>query len=235
MIFSDLEIESIIQVGDQTRLSALKSFVSKDEDDITKVEIQPEATASWIDVTGADSRDWYLDWRYTGASRDAVVSARVTAGDAGPTTVSKTIQVISAADDKLFSSDQDLASLEPNILKYVSLGRATFLNVHRAAQTKILESLDESGIIDTAGAKLTKAAVVDVSEVRGWSRDLTLHLIFKSLINSNDDVFTEKAKFYLNEAAQRKSRSVLRLDLNDDGELDVDEKVTTGSMNLVRR
>ncbi len=237
MIFPDLEIESIVQVDDQTRLSALKSFISKDENPISKVEINPEGDddADFIEVTGANEREWYLDWRYAGASRDADITVRVTTDVDTIQTITKTISVLSSDDDRLFSSDQDLIGLEPSILKYVSLGRSSFLNVHRAAQEKILESLDESGIVGADGLKLTKAAMVDLSEVRAWSRDLTLHLIFKSLINSVDDIFTKKMEFYASEVLQRKARAVLRLDTNADGEIDLSEGVSTVSMNLVRR
>lgn len=233
MIFPVLEIEDIVQVGDQTRLSATKSFAGKD-DEISKVEIQPEATESFIDVTGDKSADWFLDWQYTGASRSVTVKVRVTVGE-DTSELSKTMQVLTAADDKLFSADTDLIGIEPDILKYTPVGRASFLNIHRTAQTKILEGLDEAGIVDNAGNKITKAAVVDVTEVRAWSRDLVLHLIYKALINSVDDVFTKKMEFYASEVEKRKARAVLRLDLNGDGELGKSELVQTQSMELFRR
>lgn len=233
MIFPVLETEDIVQVGDQTRLNAGKSIATKDEEQISKVEIEPEGGSGFIDVTDQSPRDWFLDWFYTGITRTVTASVRITIG-VTVTTKTKTISVISAADDKLFSADTDLIALEPEILKYVVDGRSSFLNVHRLAQTKILESLDESGVVDTAGAKLTKAAVVDVSEVKAWSRDLTLHLIFKGLIVSVDDVFMVRSKYYWGEVQSRMARAILRLDLNGDGQLEKSEGVTFGSMNLVR-
>lgn len=222
MIFPVLETEKVVQIGDMTRLNATKSFVSKDDEDITKVEIQPENGADWIDVTGSSSKDWYLDWIYTGASRAAVPSVRITT-DGSPTAKTGAISLLTVADDKLFSTDQDLIALEPDILKWVPEDRASHIAVHRAAQGKILEALDESGVVDSAGNKLTKAAMVDISEVNAWSRDLTLHLIFSGLVNAVDDVFTRKAAHYSVEASKRKSRAVLRLDINGDGEVDKGE------------
>lgn len=227
MIFPVLETEDIIQIGDKTRLNAIKSFVSKDEGAITAVEIRPEDGEDFIAVTGFTSKDWYLDWVYTGATRTVTVTVRVTTAGGNETTT-ETMSVVTSASDKLFSSDQDLTALEPDILKYVPDGRASFLNVHRAAQVKILESLDESGITDTEGAKLTKAAVVDVSEVKAWSRDLTLALIFSGLSNSIDDVFERKSKHYLAEAAKRKNRAVIRLDMDGDGEIEQSEEQAEG-------
>jgi hypothetical protein len=237
MIFPVLETEDVVQVNDQTRLSAVKSFISKDEQSISLVEIQPESGGSWIDVTGGNSSEWYLDWIYTGSSRTVTVSVRITT-NASPTVLTKTVSVKSVADDKLFSADQDLLAFEPDILKWVPDGRASFLNIHRAAKTKILEALDESGIVDSNGNKLTDAAVVDVTEVRAWSRDMTLSLIFKGLINQVDDVFTIKSKYYASEAEKRKNRAVLRLDLNGDGEISKDEGQAEGvsfqTMTLIR-
>lgn len=238
MIFPVLETEDVVQVGDKTRLDASKCFISKDEADITLVEILPEAGGDYVDVTGATSDDWFLDWVYTGATRTVTVTVRVTT-DGSPTTLSKTISIVTAADDKLFSGDQDLVAREPDILKWVSQGRASFLNVHRAAQVKILEDLDEAGVVDVEGAKLTKAAVVDTTEVRAWSRDLTLSMIYLGLSNAVDDVFERKGKYYLGEAGKRKQRAVIRLDLNGDGEIDASAESVEGvqfkSMELVRR
>ncbi len=256
MLFPVLETEDIVQVGDQTRLSAIKSFVSKGESAIAKVEIQPESGGDWFNVTGSGPKDWFLDWQYAGDTRDIVPSVRVSIAepaededsdnedDESPedeatehklTAIAGAMKIISKADDKLFSADTDLIALEPDVLKYVIQGRSSFLNVHRAAQKKILESLDESGVVDKSGHKLTKAAVVDVSEVAAWSRDLTLHLIFKSLILSADDVFESKMKFYSKEVVSRTERAILRLDLNGNGTIETREGVAQMSAALVRR
>ena len=58
-IFPHIELEDIVQVNDRTRLSAIKSFVSKDEAAVTLVEIEPESGSGFIDVTGAKQADWF--------------------------------------------------------------------------------------------------------------------------------------------------------------------------------
>lgn len=245
MICGILELENVVQISDKTRLSALKSFVSKGEFDITKVEIQPENAAGYIDVTDTDPRNWFLDWIYTGATRVVTVSLRVTSNpgdpDADPvvdavvSTVTKTIQIYTATDDALFSSDKDLMAIEPDILKWVPDGRASWLNVHRAAQEKILDWMNKAGITDMAGLPLTKAAVVDVDEVRFWSRDLCLAIIFKGIQNLPGDVFSEKAKFYFTEASKASDRAKLRLDIDGDGTLGPNDSVGLTSAELIRR
>lgn len=234
MIFPVLETEKVVQIGDMTRLNAVKSFISKDEDPITKVEIKPEASEAWIEVTGSGQTDWYLDWVYLGASREIVPQVRVTTDT--DQTLNGAISLLTSEDDKLFSNDQDLVAFETDILKWVPNGRASFLNVHRAAQTKILEMLDESGVVDSQGNKLTKTAVIDNTEVNAWSRDMTLQLIFQGLANAKDDIFTTKSAHYASEALKRKARAVLRLDLNGDEQVDRGEGVQSmQSVDLFRR
>lgn len=243
MICGVLEVESIVQVNDKTRLDATKSFVTKGNDDIQKVEICPEyidVSSEFIDITSPRASDWFLDWLYTGVSRSVTAKLRVTTTeavllvDSVYSEFSKTIAVKVAADDMLFSGDDDIKALEPDILKWVPDGRASWLNVHRAAQEKIMDALNKMGIEDSDGLALTAADVVDLDEVKFWSRDLTLALIFKGVQNIKDDVFAEKAKFYFGEASKATSRAKLRLDLDHDGEIEKSESIGFRSAPMVR-
>jgi hypothetical protein len=232
-IFPVIESESIIQINDKTRIDVSKTFISKGEAAVEEVEIEPEAGAGFISVFAVDQKQWFLDWQYSGASRTVVVSARVTT-DGLPVTTTKEIEVITASDDKLFSSDADLISLEPDILKRVKPGRSSFLDIHRMAQTKILEYLDEAGIRNTDNTKVTEDELLDISEVRPWSRDLTLHLIFNGFSNQVDDIFFEKSKHYKKEAENRADRVVLAFDSNKDGILDKHEGIVMRTRELIR-
>jgi hypothetical protein len=237
MICGVLEIENTVQVGDKTRLDAGKSFVTKGELPVVKVEICPDFAndPTFIDVTGVDFRDWYLDWVYSGATRVVTVKLKIhIVLDVTFSIFDKTLQINTAADDMLFSNDKDLTAIEPDILKWVSDGRSSWLNVHRSAQEKIIDWLNKSGIEDAAGKALTKVDVKDVDEVRFWSRDLTLALIFKSIQNAVGDVFSEKAKFYFGEADKSTHRAKLRLDLNHDGTISKSEGVGLTSAALIR-
>lgn len=240
MIFPNLEIEDIVQVGDKTRLSAVKSYVSKGSDPISKVEIRPTAAGDWVDVTGNGSEDWFLDWQYA-TDDDYEVSVRVTTSDGdevpeiNTATQSKTLEAVTAAQDMLFSYDNELLPHEPDILRWVPQGRNSFLNVHRQAQRDILAWLDEKGYVDFNGNRLTKASIVDREEVRYWSAAHTLMLIFKGISNSVDDVFMEKSKLYDSVARQHRQRAILRLDLSGDGEIDLGENVRVSTLGIIRR
>lgn len=234
-IFPIIETESIIQVGDKVRIDASKSFVSKGEGAIFNVEILPETSGAWVSVFVANTPSaWFLDWAYSGASRTVTVSCRIQVTNAmgDIQTSTKTISVVTAADDKLFSSDSDLTALEPDVLKWVKAGRSSFLDVHRMAQSKIIEWIDEAGYRNEDGSKVSKNELLDLSEVRPWSRDLTLSLIFFGISNQVDDVFAQKSKFYASQAKDRADRAVLAWDFNKDGTVNVIEE-TVGTQSMV--
>lgn len=214
MIFPVLKLENIVQVDDQTRLDATKLYTTPDESAVTLVEIEPEAGSGFIDVTN----DLYLDYQYS-TDGDKSVCLRVTT-DGSPETLIKTLSITSVADDKLFSSDEELTSHEPDILEYIKPGRNSFLNIHRNAQDRIVTWLDEHRITDTDGNRLTKDAIIDIEEVNDWSKFIVLRIIFEGLSNSVDDIFSIKSQKYRELEAIARNRSQIRLDQDGDGEVD---------------
>ena len=229
MIFPVIELENMVQIDDRTRLKVDKSFVSADESSMTLIEVEPFTGSGFIDVTS----EQYLDWQYS-TDGTKVVSCKITT-DGAPVISSKAIEVVTAVDDKLFSSDADLISYEADILNYTRVGRNSFLDVHRTAQTIILAWLDEHRIWDVSGAKLTKEAIIDIEEVAQWSRYMTLRIIFESLSNSTDDIFHEKSTRYKGLEAKTRERGSIKLDRDGNGEIDSDEILSLRSLRLVRR
>lgn len=231
MIFPKLTLEKVLQVNDKTRLSGIYSFITTGEMAITNVQIKPSSSDSFISVFNSDYKKWYLDWVYS-SSGAKTVTIRVT-NSLGFQDTTGIINVLTEAEDKLFSSDQDLLQHENNILDYVPKGRSSWLDKHRASQDIILSYFDEQRIWKNDGTRLTKADVVNIEEVNEWSKFLTLKLIFKSLIVSPEDIFSKKAMDYeILEKASR-SRAALRLDFNGDGIEDKPiDRITTF---LVRR
>jgi len=197
--------------------------------------VEAALDTDYIDVTGASSSDWYLDWEYgTDSGSPYTVTCRVTT-DGVPVTSTDTIEVISAADDTLFSDDTDLIMHEADILKWVPSGRNSFLNIHRRAQERILAWLDEGGYTDSDGNRITKAAILDLQEVKEWSLFMTLRLIFEGISNAVDDVFDQKAKKYASREKEARSRDKLRIDFDGDGVIDTGEYFTIESPVLRRR
>lgn len=228
MIFPVLELENTLQVNDKTRLNGAKTYLSPDEAAITLVEIEPEAAVGFIDVTN----NKYLDWQYA-TDGVKVVTLRVTT-DGIPTTFSKSIEVVTPENDRLFSSDAELTAHEPNILDYVRAGRNSYLDVHRLAQDRVLSWLDERRIWDSNGNKLTKEAIVNLDEVNDWSKFLTLMFIHEGLSNAVEDVFDLKAQKYKKMMAEARNRAALRLDKDGDSVEDI-SKQDMKTFRLIRQ
>lgn len=226
MIFPHLEIESVLQVGDKTRLDARKSFASS-ADEIEKIELTPGTGANPVDVTGAR----YLDWQFDSAGSKAI-KLEVFAGG-GSKEMTLPIQVLAVANDALFSTDSDLTPHEDSILDYVREGRNSFLDKHRAAQRLIIDHLDEKRIWDSEGNRLTKNALIKPEDLKSWSTYLTLSIIFEGISNAVDDIFSIKAAKYKALASQKAGLATVRIDTEGDGQEDT--RKSTLSSILVRR
>lgn len=69
-IFSMLDFEGKVQVGDKTRLNASKSFVIKGQDVISELTIKAGVGAGAVSVYDTDPNERYLDWVYESFSID---------------------------------------------------------------------------------------------------------------------------------------------------------------------
>jgi hypothetical protein len=229
-VFPVLELEKIVQTFDKTRLDATKSFKSDDIGAVTKVEIQPDGLAAFIEVATADPTDsekYYLDWLYSSAGTKTV-TLKITTGtgmSAVETSSTMDIEAVLAADENLFSKDTDLTGHQKDILKYVSPGRSSFINVHRSAQELILDDLYKTGVTTINGERLNPEDIMDIAEVRQWSKFMVLQMIYEDISNAKDDVFAEKAKSYKASANEWRSLSLgkIKVDKNQDGEVTEDE------------
>lgn len=227
MIFIQGSLEKVIQLGDKTRLDFSATFLSPDEAEISEVTITPESSGSAVDVTS----DKYLDWAYLTEGEKTVTVSVTTDGVA--TTKDFTILALTESEDKLFSNDQDIISHEVDIYRFLRPGRSSFLDFHRVAQKMILDDLDQKGLTDNQGNKLTKEDIYDIEEVKEWSKYLSLSLIYRSVQSEVGDVYDEKAQMYKNMAASNSKRATIRLDLNHDDTVDSRPDLWTG--RLVRR
>lgn len=238
-IFPHLTLESTVQVNDKTRLDARQSYITNEAEAITKVEISPDDGTTYIDVTGnlsAREPTWYADYQFA-TDGTVTIRCRVTVGSLSPTTseISQTIEVLSVVDDHLFSSDDDLLSIEPELMKYLNAGRSSWLREHRKAQTLIISWLNKNNVRDYLGNQITKANVINTTELREWSSYLTLSLIYKALSNSVDDLYETKSKAFASQAVDSRYVYSLSLDLDNDGLVGSGEGVMLRTISMVRR
>ena len=226
--FPKIKSEKIVQVGDKIRFDATQSFGTPDEAAVTLVEIEPNAGDGFIDVTSTRVLDWvYL----TAGSKTATV--RVTTD--AVYTATADISVLTEADDRLFSVDEELRMLEPDILNWLPVGYSNFNHIHRLAQKNILDWLDELRIYKQDGSRFTKADIVEKDQVRRLSLFMSLRMIFEGLSNQTDDVFAEKAARYRAMEKEAKNRNYISLDADDDGIIQADERKDNRTFILVRR
>ncbi len=221
MIFPNLKVEEKLQTNDKTRLDARKTFLSNG-DDFVRVEIDP-GTGVFYDVT----TNKYLDFQY---EIDAIYTPvlRVSSEEEASKVFSlPTIEVVAPVDDNLFSSDADLIEYEDDILNYVRDGRNSFLDKHRLSQSVIMDEIERTGIYKSDGSSYSPSEVVNIDEFNQWSTVLTLSLIFNTLSNSSEDIFQQKAQAYNSMSIMKKKRACLRLQIDEDGDNDVDEQITT--------
>lgn len=221
MIFPKIECDLVVQVNDKLRIGATKSYVSKGETAISKLEIEAETGSGYIDVTGTPSnyKSWYLDWEYV-TDGPKTISLKVTT-DLLPTPVETIVTldilVKSKVDDKLLSADSDLVAIESDILKYVPEGKSSFNYVHREAQGEILEWLFTNGYTKYDSNPLTIDNIVNVSEFKFWSKYSVLRLLYEDFSKAPNDVFDVRAKHYENISHKWRHKAILHLDYDGDG------------------
>ena len=218
------------QPGEKFRLDLTRSFVHPGDNHIQAMTATIEGEEFNI------VQDKVVDYAFDSTGEKTIAVEAECGGTGHPTSTKNfTITIISASDENLFSDDNDILGLEPDLLNYLPEGRAQYTYVHREAQDRVLSALDERGISANDGSRLTAANVVDVEEVNEWSKYLALQFIFESLSNAIDDIFHEKALRYRQMAEQASNRAFLRLDYDWDGSVASTERGVAVTGRIYRR
>lgn len=234
-LFPNIQLyDAVVQTNEKTRISADKSYVSKDESALTSVEVNPEVgIANYIEVFDSDQRQWFLDYEYA-SSGTKTVSVRIDNGS-GPSSITGSIEVLTPSSDKLFSTDQDLVAEESDILQWIPEWKTSFNHIHRRAQERMFAWLDEKGYTDVYAEKFTKEDVVDTEELNEWSKYMVLRMIFNQLSNQVDDIFDRKSKYYESKEINARKRYVLRIDIDADGVVDTFEDMQMNTGRVFRK
>jgi hypothetical protein len=228
MSFAVIKAEKTLRIADKTRLNASESYPGVPGTTITLIEIQPEGTALFYDVT----TDGYLDWQYT-TEEVKTATARVTFSDLSVVNATADLNVLAEANDIIFSDDSDLVEFEDDILDYVVIGRNSFLNIHRKTKNVILAEVANKRILNPDGSKITIDQFADLSELREWSTYMTLKFIFESLMANPGDKFEGKRDMYQEMNDKASSRFLLTITSNIDNTTEKRKDLFTG--RLVRR
>lgn len=221
MIFLNCLTEEIVQVNDKTRIDISKSFVSGDS--ITEIEIQPEGTDSFISVFSEDQSDWFLDWSYS-TSGTKTISVRAT-DSMSTITQTFSLDIISEEDDNLYSNDSQIFAIETELKNYIPEGRNSYKNLHREAQSRILNYLDRKRIWNDDGTQLTKMQINLSGEVQKWSLYETIFMIYTDLFISVGDKFADKINQYKMLRNNERDRASLRIDKDSSGSIDANSEI----------
>lgn len=229
-------VDSIVQVNDKFRIDVSQSLRSPNEAAIDHVKIKPQGEADFITVGDTlDPETWYLDWVFdtTGSKTfDIEIKAgAVTVTDSG------TIEVKTAASERLFATDADLLIHEHDILKWVPRGRSSWNHVHREVQTKIMFEIEKSRIVNNDSSKVTLEQVLDIEQFRQWAQFKALAIIFNGINNSVDDVFIAKTKEYAKKDFEGREWAMNKLviDTNKNGTEEKNERRDHRTTVLVKR
>ncbi len=195
--------------------------------------VEPNTPVGVLSTVDFEGEITYEGKKIRTVNKEITLTAKNVADSDGVTT--KTIQIISTIGDELWSTDDQLQQHEPDILRWVKDGRATFKNTHRLMQTQILAWLDKEGMVDIFDKKYTKDHMLLPDELAQWSKFGVLRLIFDGISNKIDDIFFDKARDYEKKEAFHRGRLVLRLDVDKDGKVDLNEQVDIASTTVVRR
>jgi hypothetical protein len=233
-IFPNVTVDEVVQVNDKVRIDATKSYISKGEPAITLVEIEAEAGSGFIAVQGTPikEKNFYLDWEY-GTAGTKVVSVRITTSGA-PVVVTKSITVVTEAVDKLFSTDYDLTRIDSGILSLLPDGRSSFKYIHREAQSEILEWLYTMGYMKSDNVRFDKDDIINIEEVKYWSKYMALRLIYSDNSNSLQDVYASQANDAENDEHKWRQKSLFKIDVNGDGIQDNFEGFNLTTKNFIR-
>lgn len=216
-----------VQTGEKFRLDLTRTYTHVSEHSIGRIDVTIDATT--YDVT----TEKYFDFDFSTTGTKTISVEVELSGQGHPLTNKDfTIEVVSASDEKLFSTDDDLTSHEPQILEYMPEGRGCYKYVHRLAQSMILAGLDEMGIHDDQGEKLTIDDVIDITEFKQLSKYMSLRLVFESLSNQVDDIFHFKYRRYYDFEKDAWNRVKIRMDLDNDG--NIDDKVRNLTRGMFR-
>ena len=217
-----------VQTGEKFRIDLTRSYVHVSEHNIHEMDITVDGVT--YDILNTK----YFDYDFSTTGNKTLSVNVTTSGQGHPASAKDfTIEVVSQAEEKLFNSDEDILSYEPGMYPYLPDGKADFKWLARIAQTAILAKLDEMGIHDSNGGKLTIDDVTDITEFHRWSTFMSLRILMEGLSNQVGDIWHEKYLRYSEMEEDAKNRAIIRMDLDNDGT--ADDKIRNMSGGIFRK
>lgn len=232
-----LNSESIVRVGDKIRLDASPTTYVPVTPGITiaSVTIRPEATAPAFNVTGipVNKKGWFVDYFYT-AHGVKTVTVDVTLSDSTVSTKTFTVTVLSEADDKLLVDDNELRSLDFEIMRFIPDGYSSWRHVHRRATSETLSFINALRLKRYDGYDLGFNDVKDSRLARQFATLTSLSLIYQQLSNKPDDKFYQRYLDAKKSLEQLKATPDWVFDFDNDGVIASNESADLLTGRLLR-
>lgn len=141
----------------------------------------------------------------------------------------------------VYSDDQDLIMEAPEVASYYPASTSSFILRHQAARDDIVQDIRNSGKYKVSYAdglfrNVDVWDLLDIDEIRVWSKYLVLSKIFENLSTVKDDVYWARSEGYKAKAGTASKLYYLTLDGDDDGVTDIEERLATtfGSISIIK-
>lgn len=140
----------------------------------------------------------------------------------------------------VFSDDNDLKKEFFEIGDFKSDNQSSFILSHVASRDHIIQDLRRDGRFKFDFAtglikQITAFDLLDISQVKVASTYLTLSKIFNNISDEIDDVYRQKADYYMKLFHGAMNTFFLDLDTDDDGTQDNEERYQDNTGRILRR
>lgn len=228
-VIGKLLIEREIFQNELTLIDSRPSFVSQDEGEVTKIEIQPDAGSAFHEVT----TDKFLVWAFATLGAKVATLRLTTTKNAVDTVSEFSFNTTVVAVPDLLCKDEDLLAFEPSIMRYLPTGRSSFIRERVRATKRILDHLWKMGVRDKDDDRVDVSDLFEVESMNEWAVNLTLQLIFEGMVTTPGDIYAQKSEEYRKDADTASSICVVKLK-TDDADQEKDVGVNVGEIRMGR-
>lgn len=235
-----LTTDDFIYVGYKKVINALYFQLEQLNTVSSSLAVEYYSDAGWSqlevsDDTRAFSRSGFMTWARPSNAANLTVGGkelcwiRIASNDNISLVEFQAINLV-------FSDDNDICTEAPALVDecFYQQGATSHILQHVAAKNHIMSSLRKVGYVkstDNGEQNINEWDVLDVYELRQASMYYAIGQIYFNLADSTEDQYWAKYKEYEDKFDEAFSLGRIRIDLNDDGQVNSDEK---RPMNSVR-
>lgn len=245
-----LQLQSLdlLYVGFRKPINALYFAFEEAGADTHEIQVEYFSKDGWkvlqiADGTKGFSRNGFVSWnRVSDADKSAVndvsnhwlrISVNQTSGEPAP------LECVLQGLNLVFSDDNDISAETPALVdpRFVPKGQNSHILQHVATKNYIIGRLRNLGYvkhINDNEENIDQWDILDIYEIRNAANYYTISQIYFNLSDNPDDQYWNKYKEYERKFEESFSLARLRIDQNDDGQVNLDEKRPRKTIRWVR-